>query len=216
MLCANCNLQEARDGKDSCSRSCAHALANRRRGPRKEETKERISKSLRLDSKLCPICQREFTPDRSRRKTCSRSCSQKLICQDPDRRSSFSERMKKAPHRGWHHRGRKTPSFAERFWMDVFSEHGIAYEREKRFNCSDLGMKGTRVFLDFFFPRLNLDLEIDGVQHRDDPEVMLRDSERDLALTRKGIRVVRIPWRGLKDRRVLDAQIAQVLREVGA
>jgi len=56
--------------------------------------------------------------------------------------------------------------------------------------------KSHSIFLDFYFPDLRLDLEIDGSQHQTDPIRQTEDVERDhLLRTKANIRVLRFPWR---------------------
>ena len=111
--------------------------------------------------------------------------------------------MKQAPHRGWQVRGVK--SYPERFWEDILSKNGflegVDFVREKRVTKASLGVDGDTgwYFLDFFFPSISLNLEIDGKQHGY-PERIQSDQERDDLLVRNGIQVLRFPWKGLRSK----------------
>lgn len=64
-----------------------------------------------------------------------------------------------------------------------------------------LGVAGnSNYFLDFFFPEMRLNLEIDGRQHDERQE---SDTVRDRALAAAGITVVRYRWPTGKDRIVM-------------
>jgi BirA family biotin operon repressor/biotin-[acetyl-CoA-carboxylase] ligase len=63
--------------------------------------------------------------------------------------------------------------------------------------------------LDFFAPKINLAIEVDGEQH--DPE---RDSVRDAFLHKKGIDVIRIPSKELFDEQKLRGWIDYLWQEI--
>jgi|HubBroStandDraft_2_1064218.scaffolds.fasta_scaffold971511_1 very-short-patch-repair endonuclease len=65
----------------------------------------------------------------------------------------------------------------------MLSRLGIKFEREK------IILNGDRwVLLDFFIPSVNLAIELDGSQHRDQKQY---DHGRSMWLARKGIKTVR-------------------------
>ncbi len=54
--------------------------------------------------------------------------------------------------------------------------------------------KNGYYYLDFYFPDFNLDLEIDGQQHKK-PEYVIADQIRNDFLKEKGYKVLRLEWR---------------------
>jgi len=123
--------------------------------------------------------------------------------------------MKQSLHRGWRTRPRLVMSFAERYWDDVLTQHNLNFVREFRVNKSTLGIPnhGNCLFLDFYFPEIRLDLEIDGSQHCL-PDRMEKDKFRDDALISAGYHVMRLPWFGVKspDQKArTQTQVAKVL-----
>lgn len=79
----------------------------------------------------------------------------------------------------------KGQSHPEKYWQTVLENHGQVFSVEHR-----LGMYS----LDFAFPELKVDLEIDGRQHFDDPKVVTHDKARNENLIQFGWRVVRVVW----------------------
>jgi very-short-patch-repair endonuclease len=192
-----------------CSKSCAGKFNGRNKPKLKVESRIKIKEALVRTwkekgsgtsvEKTCPVCGVKFLG--RKRKTCSRSCGSKLAWSDPVYRERISSFMRQAPHRGWQSRGVK--SYPERFWEDILLKNGfiegVDFVRELRITKASLGEEGDTgwYFLDFFFPRLKLDLEIDGKQHSY-PERVQEDQDRDRLLERNGFSVLRLPWRGLK------------------
>ena len=68
-------------------------------------------------------------------------------------------------------------------WYDFLRGHPARFTRQKVIG---------RYIVDFYSPRCNLVIELDGSQHFE-PEGMEYDAERTLFLEQYGIRVVRIP-----------------------
>lgn len=89
----------------------------------------------------------------------------------------------KVPYRMNHKsRGQSQP---EKYWQTVLENHGQVFVPEFRFGLYSL---------DFAFPELKVDLEIDGSQHYLDPKVVLSDQTRNTNLQRFGWRVIRVVW----------------------
>lgn len=87
-------------------------------------------------------------------------------------------------------------SYAEQYWEQVLQNSGVEYTYNYLVKHSDLGVvseKLTWYKLDFYLPKYNLDLEIDGSQHEDQAE---HDKIRNSRLMNAGYRVYRIPWKG--------------------
>ena len=92
---------------------------------------------------------------------------------------------------GWVNR--KIISYPEQFWMKVLENNGIKYVHNAPISKKQLGInqRGT-YFLDFLIGD-NIDLEIDGVQHKY-TERKLSDQKRDMCLIDNGYVVYRIEW----------------------
>lgn len=212
MECSYCHTNPCRPGFDTCSRSCASSRANSNR-KLSEETKEKIRRTLqsKYPVRKCPICEKLF---RRKQEYCSRSCDMKSRMRDPVQRKAVSDFMKSAPHKGW--KSRSMSSYAELFWIDILAREQVSFIREKVMSKKSLGIESSgSYFLDFFFPQLNLDLEIDGSQHLN-PVAKTKDDERDLILERNGIHVVRMPWKGLtRHLKFTFSQVEEVLIMVG-
>lgn len=78
-------------------------------------------------------------------------------------------------------------SYPEKYFYNVFSsdERFIGFEREYRVNLYSL---------DFAYPDIKLDIEIDGEQHYVDKNIVKHDIERTNTLLELGWRVLRIRW----------------------
>ena len=90
---------------------------------------------------------------------------------------------------GW--RSRKITSFPEEFWKRVLDNNHISYQVNFPVSRKSLGDSSSKsYFLDFKIGT-NIDLEIDGAQHRFRKE---HDEKRDKLLTNGGYKIYRIPW----------------------
>ncbi len=78
-----------------------------------------------------------------------------------------------------HYSKRSSPD--EEYWANVLSKRDVSFRRE-----APVG----RYRLDFLIG--NIDLEIDGDQHYTDKRIVASDSRRDLFLSERGYRVIRI------------------------
>lgn len=198
--CLVCSKQTY--NKRFCSRSCSASFNNIKRGARTESTKIKISIKLKKSEPRtweisCKLCGILFKSKNRNTKYCSRKCLGKGCW--IYHRSSMQNACDNRDHPGWSVRNNR--SFAEKFWEDVLSKHGIYrdihYKTEHIITKKSLGInKRGHYFLDFYFPILNIDLEIDGRQHND-PERKESDKVRDSLLTNIGIRVIRFPWLGI-------------------
>ena len=209
-LCKQCKepIPYKKRNNEFCSQSCATKYNNSLRGPKTEEEKEKISRTLlkhfnwsdedidKLKSgelkktrknvdKVCPTCHKEF-----KGKPNQIYCSQKCVHNSPDykekMRNKQLELIKKGKHKGWI--TRNIDSYAEKYWMDVLDNNNIKYIREDHTN--------KKYFLDFLIEKNGnfIDLEIDGKQHKE-PDRLEHDKERDEYITTElGFIVYRIPW----------------------
>ena len=113
-----------------------------------------------------------------------KSCNLKFRTFSDDTKRKISEaarrRVLNGTHNGWNSRNIK--SYAELFWETVLDNNRIKYKRE---------VKVGKYFLDFVIG--NIDLEIDGKQHRY-PDRIASDLIRDEFLRSKGYFVYRIRW----------------------
>lgn len=140
-----------------CSRSCANSRIH------SIETKQKISKSLEysysnIEYRNCIICNKlmVFKVGKSR-KTCSLSC------------------LRKSQHNAWElgviggsgWRSRKLISYPQKFFMGVLKNKGIQYAHNyKVLKCDLVQSSKGYYFLDFYLPKYNTDLQIDGSQHK--------------------------------------------------
>lgn len=187
-----------------CNSSCRISNSNRNRKHSKE-TKNKIAKTLRGKSSnraLLPIlvkcdeCESEYNKrNRGRSIFCSDQCQQK----SKSRKLSNSAKLRHKEGKliGWQTRNKL--SYPERFFKKVLELNGFKglFEINYPVRKKELGLNsGTNYFLDFYFPHLKLDLEIDGKQHSY-PDRIERDTQRDNILSRNDITVYRIKWKSI-------------------
>ena len=124
------------------------------------------------------------------------------------------DRVNAGTHKGW--LSRNTLSYPERFFDSVLDSSGFSgqYHVNHPVKKRDLGIEcHSSYFLDFYFPTLKLDLEIDGKQHGY-PKSVEADRRRDEALTRSGFRIHRIKWVSVNSdagKAVMRERIAELL-----
>lgn len=102
-------------------------------------------------------------------------------------RASALKRVADGSHKGW--QVRNITSYAEKFWIEVLKNElpNENYVREFHFG---------KYFLDFFFEKKKLDLEIDGKQHEYEDRKE-SDLARDAFLKENNIIVYRIKWNSI-------------------
>lgn len=95
-------------------------------------------------------------------------------------------------HKGW--ASRKIISYPEKFWMEVLKNNNIDYSFNHVVKKSELGVENdnSNYFLDFLIDG-NIDLEIDGKQHKYADRVE-SDKVRDELLSKNGYTVYRVEW----------------------
>lgn len=147
-------------------------------------------KSIRYIKKECPNCKCEYNTINKNQKYCSKNCS----TTSDDVRKKLSEAVKKridnGTHKGW--QSRNIESYPERFFKEVLKNNDIEFEFNKPINKRDLGIDcDCNYFLDFYIKEANIDLEIDGSQHKYRKE---HDLERDSHLS-KVFNIYRIEWK---------------------
>lgn len=103
----------------------------------------------------------------------------------------IQENVKNGKHKGWI--TRNITSFPERFFKKVLYNNNIEYEFNYPISKKKLGLNNiASYFLDFKIGN-NIDLEIDGKQHKYKNRIM-SDKLRDEILTKNGYKVYRIEW----------------------
>lgn len=187
--CLQCNEPLYKKENKFCSSSCSAKYNNK---TRVVSDKQKLKTSITLKNKkpekyklqftkisTCNICGKYHSKNG---KTCSKECHNKLI----------SLKMKEKINNGYNpqkHRGRHKKSFLETSfenWLDS-NFPNIIYEQEKPFNFKEYKVT---YFGDFYFPQINLLIELDGTQHNNTKEY---DSERDKRISEKyGTKVFRI------------------------
>ncbi len=209
--CKHCNsaLPYVKRWNEFCSKSCSASFNNQQR-VMSEATKQKIAATAKANAsqrksttaptelgikhyldvrlKVCKVCGKEYHPRRGR-------YNQSIVCGTecriaynrlPERVEHFRqkaiERVNNGTHKGWHSRANRAPSYPERYFIDVFTNEGIEFERE---------VKCGRFFIDFVVG--DLAIEIDGAQH-EYPEYQERDRRKDEYLTSNGYQVIRIKW----------------------
>lgn len=163
---------------------------NKKEKPTKEKKirSEKIKKQkAAVIRRACAICDAKVKEFQSI--YCSRKCSN----------GALKISAENGTHSGW--KSRNKLSYPERFFKKVFELNGFngkfiinspIQKKVLGFNCASC------YFLDFHFPSVNLDVEIDGKQHSL-PERMTSDKVRDDALIKNGYIVHRIPWRSINN-----------------
>ena len=159
--CKNCDEKIFQINKQFCSRSCAAIHNNKNKdfktikpGPKKGTKPANFYPYTKI--KQCGIC-KKYHPNKG--KTCSSKCKSKLL----------SESMKSAIARNSFdpnkNRGRGKQSYLESSfekWLKLeFPE--LLFETEKPFRNNT---ENKTYFADFYFPDINLIIELDGTQHK--------------------------------------------------
>lgn len=98
-------------------------------------------------------------------------------------RKFLEENPEMVPYRRNH--SSKGRSYPEEYWKMVFDNHQISYEEQYRIGIYQL---------DFAFPSIKIDLEIDGEQHYVDQRIVDSDKRRTVFLEKQGWKVIRIRW----------------------
>lgn len=205
ICCLNCGKVITKEGKAFCGSSCSATYNNKKRGPRTNETKEKIRGSLIGKTnkplvKQCVICSSEFDVRQifndgrirlGKSNTCSSECKRELMIRNG--KKVMEDLIASGRHKGWEKRGKR--SYPEKFFAEVLDNNGIKYVEEYSIKQQDLGIdNGYNFFLDFYLEDKHIDLEIDGNQHKCRKD---HDLLRDAALINAGYVVYRIPWKNI-------------------
>jgi very-short-patch-repair endonuclease len=79
----------------------------------------------------------------------------------------------------------KGRSYAEEYWKVILDTHNLSYDEQYQIGPYQL---------DFAFPKIKIDLEIDGDQHYLDKRVIESDQRRNKYLEELGWTVIRVKW----------------------
>jgi len=208
VLCLNCGkIITSKTAIKFCSRSCSATYTNLKRLPRTEESKNKVRESLNKMFKAkkvyktnififnCKWCKNiviwnEIT--KGSKIYCSKKC-----CMD-FKSSSQTNRLKNDVfYRSKLGRGKK--SYMESSFEEWLIQHKVNFITEKHFYNFTLN---KNYFVDFYFPDLNLVIELDGNQHLKTKEL---DKLRDEYLTTYyGLNILRISHTEYKEKTKLD------------
>lgn len=185
MICENCNKEH--DGSYGsgrfCSSKCARAFSTK---IKRKEINEKVSLKLKKNPDyFCKDCGKKLI-----KKTITGYCSNCYLTKynkvfSIEVRTKISNANKGRSRWNIH---RNQISYAERFWKKVLENNKIDFKREVAIKQAD---EQHCYFLDFVIG--NIDLEIDGKQHKDADRI-ISDIKRDAYLTSLGFRVYRIEW----------------------
>lgn len=195
--------------KTTCSFSCSNVYF---RGNKSEEIKNKISNSLKVFNQLniakrrksfyrnCSYCGSEYERKRlksgtlSNANTCSDHC--KMESTKINMSNSVKKRIENGTHIGW--KSRNIISYPEQFFINVLNNNNIEFEFNYSINKrNDLLIdEPYNYFLDFYFPKKKIALEIDGKQHKYRSG---HDKIRDERLSNVGIKVFRIKWKSINN-----------------
>lgn len=225
IFCISCG-QEFIGSNDRkfCSQSCSATYNNT--GKKKSEyTKAKLSEAfyrhnVKIDVRNteCLLCGESFKKNRDKR-FCSLSCASKYRWQN-NRESiclSFKKKSDK-DRRTWHVRTKQHQTYPEKYFESVIINNleWEPYIPERKIIKSKYGEYTGTYFIDFYFPRTRLALEIDGNQHEKEIDKQ-HDAERDSFLNSIGISVFRIKWKNpstKEGREYLDSKIEQLLNVI--
>ncbi len=208
-ICPVCNIEfkstnSGSKNKTTCSSACSNSyFLNGFNNPsfdsqKKIERLKKVSKTLSEKDygpiKLCKLCQTQI----SRWKIyCNNKCrysDPELVSQETrDKLSKIHKELyKSGKTKGWS--SRNIESYPEKFFKRVLENNNIEYEFNKPVLKKDLGVNEIgSYFLDFYIPSKNIDLEIDGGQHRYRKD---HDDLRDSRIS-KSYNVYRIKWKNI-------------------
>lgn len=213
--CKLCSKKISYNKKNNkfCSSNCSCTYNNNKRVKLSEETKRKISFSLKSCKnggyrklktyiRKCKYCKKDFVVDRlennrlSKRKTCSDKCLSLL--KSKNSKIIMNKLISEGKHKGW--KSRNVESYPEIFFKKVLDNNNIKYKFNKKISKKSLGINcSSNYFLDFYIPDKKIDLEIDGKQH-ELKERIESDYIRDKYLNGNGFVVYRIKWKSINDK----------------
>lgn len=189
-----------------CSTKCANSSLSpeekRDRSLKRKLTLSAKSPEERAESSAKRLASRMATAPAIVKRACAicdepTSKNANIYCSIKCANEATKRRVSSGLHRGW--ASREKLSYPEKFFKKVLELNGLDGEFELNAPVAkrSLGIDcATNYFLDFYFPALKLDLEIDGKQHKE-ADRLAHDKVRDAALKKAGFHVYRIPWVGI-------------------
>ena len=169
--------------RKTCSIECQQKYRSKANSSRvmSEEGKRKYME--RANPKFCQVCE-VILPYKHNSKFCSKKCkSIKASFHAKKNSQKISDSLKRAfsegRHLGFAYINRKNHSYLERSFINYLKENfpNIEYEFNKPVkNFSEEGEIKNYFYIDFFFPKSNIGLELDGTQHNYTKEY---DSVRD-------------------------------------
>ena len=164
--------------------------------PKIKDIKIKIPKIKDIEKRYCKYCNKDITNKPKVNIYCSNRCRSMIPISDETKnkiKNSIKERIKNGTHKGW--ASRIIESYPEKFFKKVLIDYNIEFEFNKPVKKKDLGINcGCSYFLDFYIKNVNIDLEIDGSQHRYRKD---HDELRDKSLVENGFDVYRIKWKNI-------------------
>lgn len=170
-----------------CGNSCAATFNNLLKPKRIKKPKNNANKKRpTFKARPCIICQ---TIHQKSGKTCSDNCKNQYL----------SDKMKQRIHSGTFdpnkNRGRGRKSYLEKSFEEWLTEKNILFIMEKPFKRLDVT---KTYFADFYFPHLNLVIELDGSQHLKTVEY---DTDRDAYINKVyGCTILRVSHKEYKNK----------------
>ena len=213
-------LEYEKKNRKFCNSSCAASFNNKKR-ILSDETKKLIGEKLRgrkqteerknktsgdkngsqkngeylknSEIKSCIVCGIEFKPKEISKGRYGRSKCCSKECQDKQSSILMKEKANQGLLNGWS--TRNIISYPEQFFITVLKNNNIEFKHNHPVDKRKLGLNNAcNYFLDFFIEDKNIDLEIDGKQHRSRQE---HDDFRDKILIENGYVVYRIKWKNI-------------------
>ena len=186
MICENCNLPH--DGTYGsgrfCCVKCSRGFATKaNRSTINKLKSERMTQPPHVFLLTCKQCNSNFTivTKRTRKPVyCSKECA--TIGSKPIIKASIAKLVESGQWSGWAKRKSDDPSYAEKYFIGLFNNEQIQFQRE---------VKAGKWFIDFVVK--NFAIEIDGKQH-ERPERAASDKIKDAYLSNNGFTVIRIKW----------------------
>ena len=99
----------------------------------------------------------------------------------------------------------KGRSYAEEYWKVILDSNNLVYEEQYQIGPYQL---------DFAFPELKIDLEIDGDQHHLDKRVVESDKRRNLYLNNLGWTTIRVKWSEYKKLTEKKEYVSIILEQI--
>lgn len=183
--CKHCNSDIFKINNNFCSKSCAAKYNNKRKdfnfidsGPSKGTPKPNYCEHTKI--KQCVICLR-YHPGKG--KTCSKQCKSELTSQ------SLKKTIRETAFDPSKNRGRGKQSYLERSFEEwLLREYPLLrYITEKPYRNTH---ENKTYFADFYFPELQIIIELDGTQHKHTKDY---DAARDKYISENyQVKIIRI------------------------